>query len=179
MTPVPGTAGLRKTRPARSARDLARDRGVLERHEDQILLGVLDRLADRLRDLVGLAEADADVPAAVAHDDQRREREPPAALDDLGHPVDGDDAVVELQHAGIDLRFRHSDSPDCCMSHVAARLRADQNGPDARRASRPAYAAYAQGREATTQMGHFHRPVRTRGRRRARVGERLHAPWYW
>src|SRR5690242_20603127 len=62
------------------AGDLAGDGGLLERHEDQVLLGVLDRLADRLRHLVGLAEADADVAAAVADDDQRREREAPAAL---------------------------------------------------------------------------------------------------
>src|SRR5438093_10201357 len=38
--------------------DLERDRRLLERDEDQILLGVLDRLADRLRNLVGLAEPD-------------------------------------------------------------------------------------------------------------------------
>src|SRR5215470_2349144 len=88
--------------------DLAGDRRLLQRHEDQILLGVLDRLADRLRHLVGLAEADTDVTPTVADHHQRREREPAAALDDLGHPVDGDDAIVQLQHAWIDLRFRHS-----------------------------------------------------------------------
>src|SRR5437763_8273372 len=88
-------------------RDLAGDRRVLERDEDQVLLGVLDGLPDGLGHLVGLAEADAHVAAPVADHDQRREREPPPALDDLGHAVDGDDAIVQLEHARIDLRFRH------------------------------------------------------------------------
>src|SRR6266446_94064 len=70
--------------------DLAGDRRLLERDEDEVFLGVLDRLPDGLGHLVGLAEADADVAAPVADHDQRGEREPPAALDDLGHAVDGD-----------------------------------------------------------------------------------------
>src|SRR6266852_3900932 len=107
MTPVPGTAGLRKTRPAP------------ERHEDQILLRVLDRFPDGLRHFVGLAEADANVSSPVAHDDQRREREAPAALDDLGHAVDRDHPVIQLQHARIDPRSRHSYTS-----------KADQQGPD-------------------------------------------------
>src|SRR5439155_27144124 len=87
--------------------DLARDRRVLQRHEDQILLGVLHRLADRLGHLVGLAEADTHVAPTVADHHQRREREAAAALDDLGHAVDGDNAVIQLEHARIDLRFCH------------------------------------------------------------------------
>src|SRR5438128_4006466 len=78
---------------AEVSRDLARNRRLLERHEDQVLLGVLDRLPDGLGDFMSLAEPDADVATAVAHDDQRREGEAPAALDDLGHAVDGDHAV--------------------------------------------------------------------------------------
>jgi len=93
------------------AGDLDRNRGVAQGHEDQILLRVLDRLADGLRHLVGLAQPHAHVTAPVAHDDERRERETPAALDDLGHAVDGDHTVVELQHARIDLRFGHSVLP--------------------------------------------------------------------
>src|SRR5919198_2773650 len=48
--------------PARAevTRDLAGNGRLPQRHEDQILLRVLDRLADRLRHLVGLAEPDAD-----------------------------------------------------------------------------------------------------------------------
>src|SRR6266566_4489102 len=91
--------------------DLAGDRRLLQRHEDEVLLGVLDGLTDRLGHLVGLAETDAHVTAPVTDHDQRREREPSAALDDLGDAVDGDDAIVQLEHTRIDLRFRHSDSP--------------------------------------------------------------------
>ena len=91
--------------------DLARDRGLAERNEDQILLRVLDRLADRLRHLVRLAEADADVPAPIADDHQRREREAPSTFHDLRDAIDGHHPIVQLQRAGIDLRFRHSVSP--------------------------------------------------------------------
>src|SRR5262249_7647400 len=62
----------------------------------QVLASLVVALADRLRHLVGLAETHADVPALVAHDDQRREAEAAAALDDLGHAVDVDDALLEL-----------------------------------------------------------------------------------
>src|SRR5919198_1656054 len=46
--------------------------------------------------LAGLAVADADAVDLVADHDERREREPPAALDDLGDPVDLDYALLEL-----------------------------------------------------------------------------------
>src|SRR5712692_252861 len=75
--------------------DLTGNRRLPERYEDQVLLRVLDRFADGLRHLVGLAETHADVTAAVAHDHERGEREPPSALDDLGHPVDGHHPVVK------------------------------------------------------------------------------------
>src|SRR6266478_2277174 len=88
--------------------DLARDRGVLQRHLHQVLLGVLHRLADRLGDLAGLAEPDTHVPLSVAHHHQRREGESTAALDDLGHPVDGDHPVGQVQRIGINPRFSHS-----------------------------------------------------------------------
>src|SRR5882672_2840670 len=106
--------------------DLAGDRRLLEGDEDQILLGVLDRLPDGLGHLVGLAEADAHVAAPVADHDQRREREPPATLDDLGHAVDGDDAIVQLEHARIDLRFRHSILPLEKGAPPPSRLPADR-----------------------------------------------------
>ena len=60
-------------------------------------LRALDALLDRQRHLVGLAVADADDFAFVADDDERREREAPAALDDLGDAVDLDDALLEVQ----------------------------------------------------------------------------------
>src|SRR5713101_1652696 len=89
-------------------RDLAGNRRVLERHEDQILLGVLDRLPDRLGHLAGLAQSHAHVSPPVPHHDQRGERESPAALDHLGDPVDGDHPVRQVQRACVYLRLSHS-----------------------------------------------------------------------
>src|SRR5437867_101444 len=89
----------------------ARDRRLLQRHEDQVPLRVLHRLADRLGHLVGLAETDTHVAPTVADHHQRRERESPTTLDDLGHAVDGDNAVIQLEHAWIDPRFCHSVLP--------------------------------------------------------------------
>src|SRR2546422_1276491 len=91
--------------------DLAGDRRLLERHENELLLGVLHGLPDGLGHLVGLAEAHADMAPTVAHHDQGREREAAATLDDLGHPVDRHHPVVELEHARIDPGFRHSVPP--------------------------------------------------------------------
>jgi hypothetical protein len=61
------------------------------------LLRGLARLADRVRDFVRLAEADADAPLAVAHGDDRVEGEAAPALDHLGDAIDVDDAFHELR----------------------------------------------------------------------------------
>src|SRR5205807_6941044 len=53
------------------------------------------RLAHRFADLVRLAGRDADMPASVAHGDQRVEAEAPAALHHLGDAVDGDHVLDE------------------------------------------------------------------------------------
>ena len=66
------------------------------RHGEQVLLRVVDGLRDRERHLARLAVADADAVDLVADHDERREREPPAALDDLGDAVDLDHALLEL-----------------------------------------------------------------------------------
>ena len=94
MTPVPGRAGLQQHDAGRllaldGVRDRALDAGDLE----EVLLGLLDALGDRRRHLLGLAVADADGAVAVAHHDERGEAEAAAALDDLGHAVDRDDAL--------------------------------------------------------------------------------------
>ena len=68
----------------------------LQRHADQPALGRFRRLADRLRHLARLAVAEADAPALVAHDDERREAEAAAALHHLGDAVDVDELVDEL-----------------------------------------------------------------------------------
>jgi hypothetical protein len=66
------------------------------RHGEQVLLRVLDRLRDRERDLARLAVADTDAVDFVADDDERREREAPSALHDLGDTVDLDHALFQL-----------------------------------------------------------------------------------
>src|SRR5918993_1661897 len=63
------------------------------RHGVEVLLGLLDTLGDRRGHLLGLAVAHADLAVAVAHDHQGGEAEAPTTLDDLGHAVDGDDAL--------------------------------------------------------------------------------------
>ncbi len=103
MTPVPCEAGLQQHRAgAELLAHLVRDGRADERHADEVLLRVLDALADRLGNLAGLAQPGADVPVAVADHDHRAEAEAAAALDDLRHAVDLDDALLERQPGGID-----------------------------------------------------------------------------
>ena len=101
MTPVPSLAGRRTTRAASNRPDdLVRDRLPVLRHGEQVLLRVLDGLRDGERDLARLAVAEADAVDLVADDDERGEREPPAALDDLGDAVDLDHALLQLARVG-------------------------------------------------------------------------------
>src|SRR4051794_1563969 len=86
--------------------DLVGDRGADHRDLDDVLLRVLDALPDGLRDVTGLAEAHPDVAVAVAHDDDRREREPAATLVDLGDAVDLDDALLERELVRVDAGHR-------------------------------------------------------------------------
>ena len=60
--------------PARAevAEHLVGDGVARQRHLEEVLLRLLAALADGLGHLVGLAQADADVPVAVADDHQRR-----------------------------------------------------------------------------------------------------------
>ena len=98
-----GRGGLQQHAPgAEDAGRLMGDRAAVLGHAEEILLRTLDALLDRQRDLVGLAVADADDFAFVADDDQRGEREAPAALDHLGDAVDLDDALLEIQAGGAD-----------------------------------------------------------------------------
>ena len=92
MTPVPGR---RRTQQHATAAELAehlvRDRVLKDSHLDHRLAGGLGSLADRFGDLVGLAETAAHLAVVVARDDQRAERETPAAFNDLGASIDEDD----------------------------------------------------------------------------------------
>ena len=94
-------------RGAEEALDLVRDRALDQRDLEQVALRAVGALADRLGHLVRLAETGADVTVLVTDDDERREREPTAALDDLRDAVDVDDAVDELaDFFGIDHHGR-------------------------------------------------------------------------
>src|SRR5262249_40290288 len=81
---------------------------------DEMLLGVLDALADRLGNLACLAEPAADVARTITDHDDRAEAEAPAALDDLCDAVDLDDALLQRQLVRVnschDVPFRVSGS---------------------------------------------------------------------
>src|SRR5919201_555933 len=83
-------------RRVESAEHLVRERRPVLRDLEEVLLRVLDRLRNRQRHLARLPVADADAVDLVADDDERREREPPAALHDLGDAVDLDHPLLEL-----------------------------------------------------------------------------------
>ena len=74
MTPVPGEAGRSST----------------------LVASLLARLLDRRRNLARLAGAKADLPRAIAGDDNGREREVLAALHHLGDAVDMNDCFSKL-----------------------------------------------------------------------------------
>ncbi len=94
MTPVPGAAGFSNDARAGLAHDLMGDGGAHHREpRTSSAASLLDALGDRGRHLLRLAVAHPDAPGAVTNDDQRREREPAAALNHLGHAVDGDDPL--------------------------------------------------------------------------------------
>ena len=68
----------------------------MDGHFDHRLTRTLARLADRLGDLVGLAEAAADLAIVVTGDDQCTEREAASTLHDLGATVDEHDLFGRL-----------------------------------------------------------------------------------
>ena len=75
--------------------DVVRNRLALEDDLAHVLAGRLAALADRVRDLVGLAEAEPDPAVLVADDDDRREAHAATALDGLRAAVDEDGVLVE------------------------------------------------------------------------------------
>src|SRR5699024_2050526 len=66
------------------------------RNAEEVLASLLGALLDRGRHLLRLAVADAHVALAVADDHESGEAEATTALHDLGHAVDGDDALQVL-----------------------------------------------------------------------------------
>src|SRR5262249_27397166 len=67
-----------------------------QRHLDQVALGRLGGLADRLWHLARLAVAEADAALLVADDDKRSKAETPSALHHLGHAIDVHELVDEF-----------------------------------------------------------------------------------
>ena len=78
------------------ADNLVRDGGALQRNLNEVLLGVLDALADSVRNLGSLTEAETNSTLAVAYNDQSCELEDSAALKALGNAVDRYNVLGEL-----------------------------------------------------------------------------------
>ena len=112
MSPVPGDAGFSSTFPAPNLpRTVC---GMVPRKtgtQNDVLLRVVDTLRDGVRHLVRLAEADADMSAAVAYHDDGVEAESPSALDNLGYTVDVDELVFQLEFTCLDTC--HASSSGC------------------------------------------------------------------
>ena len=68
-----------------------RDRCTLEGNLDKVLLGVLDTLADSVRNFVGFTETEAYDAVAVAYYHKRGELHDTSALYCLGYTVDSYD----------------------------------------------------------------------------------------
>jgi hypothetical protein len=97
---------------------------------EEVLLRVVHGLRDRERDLARLAVADAHARHLVADHDERREREAPAALHDLGDAVDLDDALLELARLGVE-------APLDLTLDSAQNLRPPSRAPSASALTRP------------------------------------------
>src|SRR5690606_28634336 len=69
------------------------------RNRDHGAARLLQPLADRLRNLIRLAERDSDVTLPITHGDQGREREATAALHDLRHAVHEDHVLHHVRLA--------------------------------------------------------------------------------
>ena len=73
-----------------------RQRSALKRHGNQMLLSVIDALANSLRDFSGLADAGADAARAIADYHKSRKAEVTTALYDLGNAIYGYHLLLEL-----------------------------------------------------------------------------------
>src|SRR5262245_29068564 len=92
-----------------AAGDVVVERAALaQRHPDQVALGGVGRLADRLRHLACLAVTEADAPLLVADHHERGKAKAPATLDYLGHAIDVDELVRELALFPLALSFAMS-----------------------------------------------------------------------
>ncbi len=72
-----------------------------------LLRACLDGFADRFGDFGGFADGEADLPLAIADDDERAEAKSLAALDDLGDAVDANDRFFESAAVAIATTILH------------------------------------------------------------------------
>src|SRR4051812_45134061 len=70
-----------------------RQSSIDQRYADQVILGGLNSLLDRVGHFFCLAGTKTDVAGLVADDHERRERQVLTALNDLGNTVDRDQLV--------------------------------------------------------------------------------------
>ena len=78
-----------------------RNRRSLQIQVNQVLLRLLDRLANGHGHFARLAHAETGVALLISHHNQGRKAEVLAALDDLGHALNGHDLI--LQAVGVHL----------------------------------------------------------------------------
>ena len=69
----------------------------------QVLLRVLNALADGVRNFGGLAQAEAHDAVAVADNHQGGEFEDAAALHGFGNTVDGNNPLLQFQRGSVNL----------------------------------------------------------------------------
>lgn len=70
--------------------------GALEGNLDEVLLCILNTLADRVGNFGGLAQTEANGALAVAYDYESRKLEDTTALNSLGYAIESDDGFLEL-----------------------------------------------------------------------------------
>src|SRR5215831_22117 len=83
-----------------------RQRILNQRDANQILLGSFHALLDGQRNLPRLAGAEAHMTAFITDDHQRGKRKIFTALDYLGHAVDGNNLVLQVQPLCCNSLFR-------------------------------------------------------------------------
>src|SRR5688500_3507129 len=76
--------------------DFVRNRSARHRDARHVAARAVDRLANRLGNFVSLSRRKSYLALTVAHGDESIEREPPAALHDLGDAIDRDGVFAEL-----------------------------------------------------------------------------------
>src|SRR5690606_4263590 len=73
--------------------------GIPQRHADHLALGLLGSLADCFRNFTGLAVTEPNATLLVTDNDEGCKTKALAALHNLGHTVDVDQAIDELAFA--------------------------------------------------------------------------------